>query len=176
MPIAHNLKKVAKNVAKSLAAIHVKGRKFKQLNRATQRDEKITAKKAKALQQRTNNQALYYFLQQLINDDEDFAKMETFSLSQLKKMIEMHVSRHDDELEELRLQRRPGRPMTSKHQILEEKVKHDRHLWDTGIKAPDLTDKDTVANLRKWNGTLGGLTVMKHIDVSLKTETDEMEE
>lgn len=172
MPIAHNLRKVAKNISKSLAANHVKGRKFKQLNRATQRDNKITNLKAKALTQKENDMAVYFFLQQLIEDDVDFVKQSEFTTPELRQMVDLFFHRFDDELDQFRNERRKGRPMAPKHQILEEKVKHDIHLWKTGVKVPDLTDKDTVTALRLWNGTTGGTTVMKFCELKESEEND----
>lgn len=176
MPIAHSLKKVSKNVGKSQGTMHIKGRKFKQLNRATLREKKLTDRKARTATQKENDMALYYFLQLVINE-EMFKEYETFPFDKFKGLVEMHVMRHDDDLEEFRAQRRPGRPMTSKHQILEEKAKHDAHLWETGIKVPNLMDKDTVHALRNWNGTTGGATVFKMVEISLRTsDADNMEE
>lgn len=59
MPLAHNLSKVTKNLSKSKSSgsMHIKGRKFKQLNRATLRDKKITTKKLKSLEQKENELA-----------------------------------------------------------------------------------------------------------------------
>ncbi|ODV77450.1 uncharacterized protein CANTADRAFT_56349 [Suhomyces tanzawaensis NRRL Y-17324] len=165
MPLAHNLNKVTKNLSKSTGTIHIKGRKFKQLNRATLRDKKITAKKLKSLEQKENELAVIFFLQKLIKDDEDFSKFETFTLKQMKGFVELFIQRYDDELDQLRADRRPGRPQTNRQQILEEAVKHDRHVYETGMKIPNLTDKETVDRIRAWNGTTGGTTVMKFVHV-----------
>lgn len=163
MPLAHNLSKVTKNLSKSTGSIHIKGRKFKQLNRATLRDKKLTAKRAKSIEQKENDMASIFFLQKLINDDDDFKKVETFSLAEMKAFVELFISRFDDELQQLREERRPGRPQTNRQQILEEKVKYDKRIYATGFKTPDLTDKATVERLRLWNGTTGGATVMKFV-------------
>lgn len=166
MPIAHNLNKVTKALSKSRGAMHVKGRKFKQLNRATLRDKKITAKKATTQERKDHEMAKLFFLQKLLQEDPDFKSYETFTLDQMKGLIEMFISRFDEELETYRNERRPGRPQTNKHQILEEKVKHEKHIYDTGFEIPDLSDKSTVEKLREWNGTTGGTTVMKFIHIT----------
>lgn len=166
MPLAHNLSKVTKRLSKSTGSVHIKGRKFKQINRATLRDKKLTQKKQKALEQKENELSIVYFLQLIINDDDDFKVQETFSLEEIKQFIELFLTRFDDELEELRATRRPGRPASNRQQILEEKVKHDQQVYATGIKVPDLSDVETVKRLRLWNGTTGGATVMKFVHVS----------
>lgn len=169
MPLAHNLNKVTKNVAKSTAAMHIKGRKFKQLNRATLRDQRITTKKQKSLEQKENELAFLFFVQKLINDDEDFKTYKTFTLKDIQAFIELFVSRYDDELKQLKKDRRPGRPQTTRQLNLEEVVKHENQVYDTGYRAPDLTTRETVEFLRLWNGTTGGTTVMKFVYVSRTT-------
>ncbi|KAK6461415.1 translation machinery-associated protein 16 [Scheffersomyces coipomensis] len=166
MPLAHNLNKVKKIASKSSASMHVKGRKFKQLNRATLRDKKITEKKQKSLEQKTNELSILFFLQKIINEDKDFKDVEVFSFTEMKSFIGLFVSRFDDELNELREERRPGRPQTSRQQNLEEKVKHESHIFDTGYYGPDLSDKETVKRLRLWNGTSGATTGMKFVRIS----------
>ena len=166
MPLALNLNKVTKKLSKSTGSVHIKGRKFKQINRATLRDKKLTIKKQKQLEQKENELSIVYFLQRIVNDDDDFKVQETFSLEEIKQFIELFLTRFDDELEELRANRRPGRPATNRQQILEEKVKHDQQIYATGIKVPDLSDIETVKRLKLWNGTTGGATVMKFIHIS----------
>jgi translation machinery-associated protein 16 len=47
MPLAKNLQKVQKKVASGSGTVHPKGRKFKQLTRASLRTEKLAKHKAK---------------------------------------------------------------------------------------------------------------------------------
>lgn len=166
MPLAHNLNKVTKNLSKAKGAMHIKGRKFKQLNRATLRDKKLTDKRMKTLIQKEKDNGIVFFLQKLINDDDDYKVQQQFDLQEIKGFIEIYLSRHDEELEELISSRRPGRPLTPRHQLLEEKAKHEKHVYSTGMKVPDLTDKVTVELLKVWNGTSGALTTIKFIHVS----------
>lgn len=163
MPLAHNLNKVTKNLAKSTAQMHVKGRKFKQLSRATLRDEKITAKKLKHQEQRDKELLSVQYMKDCVNVEDEKA---TFTLEDMKSFLEEHISRYDDELKELKDKRRPGRPPTSRQQQLEELVKHEQQLYTNGFKIPDLSDKSTVEKLRLWNGSSGGTTAMKFIHLA----------
>lgn len=167
MPIAHNLKKVTKNLSKSTGQMHIKGRKFKQLNRATLRDQKITAKKAKHQEQKTYDLKVFKLLQKLVMQQPEKI---VFSLEDMKEFIELFISRFDDELKEYEDKKRPGRPTLPKHQILQEKKKYDQHIYKTGFKIPDLSDKSTVERLKLWNGTGGGVVVMKLIHISQDME------
>lgn len=178
MPIAHNLKKVTKNLSKSTGQMHIKGRKFKQLNRATLRDQKITAKKAKHQEQKTYDLEVFKLLQKLVMQQPDKI---VFSLEDMKEFIELFISRFDEDLQKFEDQRRPGRPILTKHQILQEKKKYDQHLYKTGFKIPDLSDKSTVERLKLWNGTGGGVVIMKLVHISedmkqLPLKDEEMKE
>lgn len=163
MPLAHNLNKVTKNLTKSTGQMHVKGRKFKQLNRATLRDQKITTKKLKHQEQKDRELSGIEFMKDCVNE---MAEQEIFLMEQMKSFIERYISRHDEELKELKDQRRPGRPPTSRQLLLEVTVENERQVYATGFRIPDLNNKETVERLKLWNGTSGGTTVMKFIHVS----------
>ncbi|CAK7892596.1 hypothetical protein CAAN1_01S10792 [[Candida] anglica] len=163
MPIAHSLNKVSKSISKSKGSLHIKGRKFKQLNRATLRDQKLNDRKLKAKDIRDKGLLSVKFLQEAIRNRPE---RDVFTLDDMKLFIEGYISRYDEELETLRHDRRPGRPATSRQQILEEKVKHERQIYETGFKIPDLSNKDTVEKLRLWTGSSGGTTVMKFVHIS----------
>lgn len=167
MPLAHNLLKVSKSVSKSKGSIHVKGRNFKRLNRASLRHEKLTNRKQKHLEQKQNELMVVKYLQEEVKQ---VPEKEVFGLDDMKAYLENFISRFDGELEELRAARRPGRPASSRQQILEEKVKYDQGIYATGYKIPDISDKLTVNRLREWNGTIGGVTAFKFVYVSKDME------
>ncbi|KAG7191722.1 uncharacterized protein KQ657_002858 [Scheffersomyces spartinae] len=164
MPIAHNLNKVSKNVSKATGSIHIKGRKFKQLNRATLRDKKITSKKAESLEKKQRDMLLFKFVQEVLNTE--FKDKSQFTLDDMKLLIESFLARFDDELEEMKKDKRPGRPVSTKQKILQEKINHDKQLYQTGIRFPDISDPHTVERIRLWNGSSGGTTVMKFVFIS----------
>lgn len=163
MPLAHSLSKVTKNVSKSKAAIHVKGRKFKQLNRATLREKKLQLKKLESLERKSNELSIVFFIQNILKDD---SQKSEYSLDEMKSIIEKFIHQNDDELERLKSERRKGRPPTNRQNLLEEKLKHDLDVFKTGYKIPDLSDKLTVERCRDWNGTTGATTNMKFIRIS----------
>lgn len=163
MPLAHNLNKVTKNLTKSTGQMHVKGRKFKQLNRATLRDQKITLKKMKHQEQKDRELYGIQFMKDSVNENSD---QEVFLLEQMKSFIEAYISRNDEELKELKDQRRPGRPATSRQLQLEVAINDEKQVYLTGFRIPDLSNKETVERLKLWNGTNGGTTVLKFIHVS----------
>ena len=185
MPLAHNLNKVTKNISKSTGSLHIKGRKFKQLNRATLRDKKLQQRKSQSLERKSNELSIVFFIQSLLQEkntandggDEDeeegenfkeFSNKKQFTLDEMKQIIEKFIHQNDDELQRLQSERRKGRPPTNRQTILEEKLKYD------------LTDQLTVERIKEWNGTTGATTTMKFIRVSkdmteLPTTTNEIE-
>ncbi|WPK26802.1 hypothetical protein PUMCH_004163 [Australozyma saopauloensis] len=170
MPISKSLHKVSKKLSKqSSGSLHVKGRKFKQLNRATERDIKLKLKKHRFAEQKNHELLYYLFVQEYINEIPD---KSSFTIDDMRHIIETYINRNDEELEEFEKERRPGRPMTNKHQIKVEKKKHDEHLFQTGYRIPDLTDVLTVTRLRNWNGTSGSASSWKWKLVSKSDATD----
>lgn len=161
MPLAHNLKKVSKSVGGSRGSVHIKGRNFKKLNRASLRHNKLINKKASHLDKKQNELSIVKYIQEEINQ----VDKEIFGLDDMKAFLENFITRYDEDLEIFRQERRPGRPPSAKHKILEEAAKDERDKYKTGIKIPDISDKTTVDRLRNWNGTIGGVTAFKYVTV-----------
>ncbi|ODQ82602.1 hypothetical protein BABINDRAFT_31337 [Babjeviella inositovora NRRL Y-12698] len=162
MPVAKSLAKVTKNLQNSRGQIHPKGRKFKQLARATLRDQKLQVSKIKATEKRQNELLVVKFLQEALTTRPQTA----FTLEDMKLFIDAYLSRDDEVLVTLRAERRPGRPAGARLQILEEKVKYEKLLFETGYKIPDLSNPDVVKRLREWNGTSGGASIFQWIHVA----------
>lgn len=171
MPVVHSLNKVQKTIQKSKGAMHPKGRKFKQLNRATLREHKINEKKMQHVEKKEFELMRVKFFQEAINNRD---KQETFSLEDMKLFIEAFLSRDDKELDRLKAERRKGRPPTNRQLLLENKKKHEEHVYDSGYLVPDLSDKRTVELLRNWNGTTGGSSIFKFIHISRDTAEFEL--
>jgi len=166
MPIQHSLSKVQKTIQKSKGAMHPKGRKFKQLNRATLREQKIADKKMQHVEKKEFELLRVKFLQEAITNREG---QETFSLDEIKLFIEAFLTRDDEELDKLKAERRKGRPPTNRQLLLENKKKHEAQEYLSGYLVPDLTDKLTVELLRNWNGTSGGAGIFKYVHVAKGT-------
>lgn len=169
MPITKSLQKVSKKLSKqSSSSLHVKGRKFKQLNRATERDNKLKLKKQRFAEQKNHELLFYLHVQESAND---YPKETEFTLEDLHLIIRAYIERNDEELEEMEKERRPGRPMTNKHQIMLEKRKYDHHIFETGFRIPDLRDLETANRMRNWNGTSGSVSAWKWALVTKDIDT-----
>lgn len=182
MPAIKSLSKANKIIQKAKGAIHPKGRKLKQLNRASLRETKLVEKKQKFIEKREAELQRVAFLQQAIKN-RDY--QETFSLDEIKLFIDAFISRDDEEIEQLVHERRKGRPPTNRQLLLENKRKHEQSEFDSGFKVPDLTNAKSVEALKAWNGTFGGLNTVTFVHIARnsdaisnhhKVDVDKMEE
>lgn len=77
-----------------------------------------------------------------------------------------YISRNDDELEELKASRRPGRPTSSRQDTLQRILEHETQEFNAGFNIPDLSNSLTVKNLRNWSEDSGGLNTLTIIRIS----------
>lgn len=155
MPIARSLAKVHKRKADS--NLHPRGRKIKQLTRATlreQRVEKHRQTRQPAQQRRINRlQFIKTFVEKLNGRDIDLEVMHA--------VIQAYVDRLDQDIEELERQRRPGRPKPSKLDSLLNQKEIDGHEYEVGFELPNLLSPETLRAVLSWQGSLGGLSGIK---------------
>lgn len=162
--MAKTLLKVQQKINKKKSPIHPKGRKAQILARASLREERVNKKKLIHTMKKTEENQIVDFIQEYINTPEALSQ-ETFNLEEMKSLIETFINRDVEELDNLRAARRPGRPTTKRHDILEFRIKQERHFYLTGWKVPDLRDPVNVTKLRLWQGGHGGLTSIKFVIV-----------
>lgn len=165
MPISKSLGKIQKSAKNK--NIHPKGRKFKQLNRATLREVSILKKKLLHIDKRSNELMCIKFIQDIVLSAE-YLDREIFTVEELKQFLQAYIDRDDQELELLKDARKPGRPTSNKQLLLESKKKQELGIFETGWYLPNLMDSKTVKNLRNWNGTFGGNNNIDKILVSSK--------
>jgi translation machinery-associated protein 16 len=168
MPVVHSLSKVQKNIQKSKGAMHPKGRKFKQLNRATLRENKINRRKVDHVERKEHEMQRVLFFKEAVNSRPD---QNFFPLDELKLIIEMFLSRDDDEIEELQSKRKKNRPPTNRLLLLENKRKAELAEYESGYLIPNVNDPSSLEFLRAWNGTSGGVNQVKNIRIS-KSDTE----
>lgn len=172
MPFVKSLGKVQKKLAKqSLGLLHHKGRKFKQLNRAHERENKLQKRKADFNDVKNHELLFYLHMQTKIT----VQPQDVYTHDETLAFVEEHVARFDAEIAEHTQNRRAGRPKTNRHQILEQKRAQERHDLQTGFRVPDLGDATTVLRLRSWNGTSGASTLWKFSTVTRAATADTTE-
>lgn len=161
MPLAHNLNKVSKNVLLSNGQLHMKGRKYKQLQRATLRHQKLIQKKVITNERKEKQLGLTLFIRDKVLGEDN----KCYTLDELKSFVKDYVYRYSGEIEKLQKERRPGRPKSSRQQKLETLQESEEQTFLSGYIVPDLSDEENVLRLRAWNGTTGGVTSIRHVKI-----------
>ncbi|XBW37440.1 hypothetical protein QEN19_003021 [Hanseniaspora menglaensis] len=160
MPVGKTLAKVTKSIGNNKHKVHPRGRKLQQLERATLRDQQLEKKKRQHADNKTVELLRYTYIQELIKSD-DLIEETTFSREDIAKFVELFIARDDEELAELKKNKRSNRPPTNRQLLLEQRKKAENQEFNIGFLAPDLTDVESVEGLRTWNGTFGSLNQVK---------------
>lgn len=155
--MAKTLIKVQQKLQKKKTPLHPKGRKAQLLARASLREDRVNQKKLVHTMRKSEENQIVDFFQEFINLEEQLEK-ESFLLEDMKTLIQAFIDRDNEELEQLRKARRSDRPPSKKQDLLEFRIKHEKHMFETGWKVPDLRTAVNVAKLREWKGGHGGLT------------------
>lgn len=74
-----------------------------------------------------------------------------------------YIDRSVPEIEQLRSERRKGRPPARREEALSQRTETEDKEFKTGFWVPDLADEDTLRNLQAWNGEWAGLATMKFV-------------
>lgn len=83
-------------------------------------------------------------------------------------VTENFLTRHDDELNELRSERRPGRPPHKREIELKEVIAKEKQEYKDGFEIPDLTSTTNVKLLREWQGDPQALPLFRMVRISGK--------
>lgn len=97
--------------------------------------------------------------------DPALVDQRTFTRAQERTMLEAFIARDDEELKQLKQRRRPGRPRTKRQDLLQMRRSHEMEVYNGGWKVPDLEDEKNVKMFRNWKGEVGGLVVVKMIEL-----------
>jgi translation machinery-associated protein 16 len=81
-------------------------------------------------------------------------------------MIEDYLGRDDEELAKLKAERRPGRPPSTRQNLLEINQKTEQDEYASGFWVPDLEDVINLRKLKEWNGQWAQLATLKFARIS----------
>jgi translation machinery-associated protein 16 len=79
--------------------------------------------------------------------------------------IARYLSREDDSLAAFKAERRPGRPKSTRHTILEQQQDQEQKEYESGFWIPDMRDEATLIKLRNWKGEWIALSPLGYIRV-----------
>lgn len=77
-----------------------------------------------------------------------------------------YLSRYDEELAELKSQRRPGRPSSTREDLLQQFMTTEDREYNGGFWIPNMQDVGNLRILREWNGEWTALNTIKYVRLS----------
>lgn len=158
------LAKVQKHVKKKkgakITSLHENSRDAQRLRRAGNRDDRI--QRLTALRGKVNKQwidRIIFFYDHLPET------LHPLLIGEIQSLIDSYISRHDDEIDQLRAERRAGRPPSSRQTLLEQQRDSEKSEYESGFWLPNFQDEETLVKLNDWNGEWSGLGVLRFIRV-----------
>ena len=74
-----------------------------------------------------------------------------------------YLGRHDEEIEQLESERRPGRPSSNREDLLKQQLAIEAREYSAGFWLPDMEDNENLDLLRNWNGKWTSLSNFKYV-------------
>ncbi|KAI1000155.1 hypothetical protein K3495_g8045 [Podosphaera aphanis] len=159
-------KKIAKKKGKS-TALHENSRDSQRLRRAQGRDDKLqkVASARRKIDRILIERAAYF--QEAIRDN----KCMPLKLEAIQNLIKTYVGKYNEELDLLKKERRPGRPASTREDLLRMKIAVDEKEYRDGFYLPDLTDETNIVCLDRWEGAWSYLATLKWVRISENGQT-----
>ena len=88
-----------------------------------------------------------------------------FTSTEVQDLIAGYIARDTEELAQLQLERRPGRPPSKRGELLKHRREVEEKEYDSGFWVPDVIDADHADMLRLWLGQWNALSVVRFIRV-----------
>ncbi|KAK9475404.1 translation machinery-associated protein 16 [Dipodascopsis tothii] len=167
MPIAKSLKKVQAKLGKNGAStgVHPRARKFKQLSRASLREEKLKKQRGERGRTREWQNARLKYMHDLVLVDPTPDRTQ-LNEDELKALIVKFIGRHDLELARLKEERRPGRPMSSRQDAIQTQQQSENEEFKTGFLVPDLLSPAGYKAFHDWKKDFNGMDSFAMIRMS----------
>ncbi|KAL1867554.1 hypothetical protein VTK73DRAFT_4078 [Phialemonium thermophilum] len=155
-------KQIAKKRNGVVDALHQYSRDSKRLHRAQIRDERLEKiaesrrKKDQPVLERVS------FFQQFVRATD----AKPLELDQIQSKIQEYVHQYDEEYEAVKKTRRPGRPASTREDLLKLKISALEKEYQNGFLLPDLTSEENVALLDHWEGSWAYLSNLAWVRIS----------
>ncbi|KAK8222065.1 translation machinery-associated protein 16 [Zalaria obscura] len=153
-------KHVSKKKGSKINALHENSRDSQRLRRAVGRDDKIS--RAAAVREKANEG---FLLRILFFQDHIPQPIAPLPEAEIHALIVEYLKREDEALAALKAERRPGRPMSTRQQVLEQLQATEQKEYEAGYWMPDMTDENNLKQLEAWKGNWGGLGQVKFVRV-----------
>lgn len=89
-----------------------------------------------------------------------------FSLRDSRLTCYRCIHRDQEEIVQLKSERRKGRPPTRREELLSQRTETEEKEFKTGFWLPDMGDADVLHALKHWNGIWAGLSSVKFIRIT----------
>ncbi|MCJ1294284.1 hypothetical protein MMC34_005842 [Xylographa carneopallida] len=159
-----SLSKVQKKISKrgvNITSLHENSRNSQRLRRASARDDKlarVSAARAKVNQIHLRRVAYFQAAAIAISGSND--------LGHIQQLIQRYLERDDDELAKLEDERRPGRPRSTREDLLKQRKAMDEREYDGGFWMPDMMEEANLKILREWNSEWTQLGTLKYVRIT----------
>ncbi|WPG97922.1 Hypothetical protein R9X50_00070500 [Acrodontium crateriforme] len=160
-----SLNKVQKHVTKKkgakISSLHENSRDAKRLRRAGARDDRVA--KSESLHKKVNRVWLerITFLQDNLPDT-----LHPLDVAEIQALVREYLDRYNEEIDQLKAERRPGRPASTRQTQLEQQRQVENSEYESGFWIPNVQDEETLQKLDNWKGDWLGLGIMRFIRVN----------
>lgn len=158
------LSKVRKHVAKKkgdkIKSLHENSRDAARLRRASARDDRVA--RINTVKQKLNSrwvERVEYFKDQLPE------LLDPVPVDSIVAMVSRYLERHNVEISQLKAERRPGRPTSTRQTLLEQTINSDTKEFDSGFWLPNLSDDETLIKLNDWQGDWSSLANLRYFRI-----------
>ncbi|KAJ5469670.1 hypothetical protein N7539_009288 [Penicillium diatomitis] len=159
-----SLSKVHKHISKKRGAMdsmHENSRDARRLRRAGSREERLSHHAGMVQKARQPYMERIQYFHEAIQDRD-----EPLSDAELTELILRCIHRDNEEITQLKSERRKGRPPTRREELLNQRTETEEKEFKTGFWLPDLGDMDVFLALKKWNGHWAGLSSLKFLRIT----------
>ncbi|PHH76297.1 hypothetical protein CDD82_4059 [Ophiocordyceps australis] len=156
-------KQIAKKRNGDVSALHEKSRDSLRLHKASVRDrrlEKLATARDKKEEPIFSRAAYFQTKLNMTPGAPNLAVVQSF--------IHDFIHQYDQEQTLLRKNRRPGRPPTTREDLVKMKIAALEAEYKNGFVLPDMLHQDGVEKLRGWEGSWSKLTALSWIRISSK--------
>ncbi|KAF2717868.1 hypothetical protein K431DRAFT_306587 [Polychaeton citri CBS 116435] len=159
------LAKVQKTVNKKkggikAGALHENSRDAMRLRRAGARDDRVI--RLSAIREKANRawvERIMFFQDNLPNP------LHPMEIAEIQAIATNYIARNDDELAQLKTERRSGRPASNRQTLLEQQKRTEESEYVSGFWLPNLQDDETLLKLEAWKGDWAGLANLRFIRI-----------
>ena len=93
------------------------------------------------------------------------ASLQPLTDADLHNVAKNYLARDYPLLAELKAERRPGRPRSTKQTLLEQQQHQEQKEYETGLWVPDMRTESNLEKLRDWKGEWVSLTHLTFVRI-----------